>query len=560
MGLSFGIVVDERSFFAWHTACIQKLEELGHANLRCVISCSNALVADNETEYMRRLGSMGSSSYRTDGFRPLLRPGVTLLNLQIGAGEQVETAVRDMRLDLVLDLTTSADPCIRGESTSFGTWKFLFGDLTTFSSPAVGFWEIYHERAVTAAALVKLSSGDSITALKTGYLVTLHHSLDKNIEAVLKMTVEWPARACQELALGDPCQTELSSFVRTTPRLGYPTNAEFDRLRRIMTRNRRRRYLANRLYRQDWNIASLSASPQSYIGKEASADIDCIHPYERRRFLADPFAFTRASKRYVLCEDFVYHEGRGVISIAEVNKTGYSQLRTIISSQHHLSYPQVFEHNGEVYCLPESVAERKVQLYRARAFPDAWETFGMPIIENFAAVDSTIVKVQERWWLFCTNFDEGYHSHLYLWYSDDLFGKWTPHPRNPVKIDVRSAGPAGPLFWHEGALYRPAQDCSKVYGGCIHLNRILRLNETAFQEEVVGTITPPREGYTEGIHTISGTDGFWIVDVMRTVFNPRGPWAITTDVLKTALMACGFSEQGLRRFSAWVRPPRRRPH
>ena len=74
--------------------------------------------------------------------------------------------------------------------------------------------------------------------------------------------------------------------------------------------------------------------------------------------------------------------------------------------------------------------------------------------------------------LFCTNLDEGYHSHLYIFYADELLGPWRPHSKNPVKIDVRSAGPAGPFFWYEGALYRPTQDCSRLYGGCINITRI----------------------------------------------------------------------------------------
>ena len=40
-----------------------------------------------------------------------------------------------------------------------------------------------------------------------------------------------------------------------------------------------------------------------------------------------------------------------------------------------------------------------------------------------------------------------------------------------VKTDVRSARPAGTPFVYQGELYRPAQDCSRTYGGSIVIHR-----------------------------------------------------------------------------------------
>ena len=61
---------------------------------------------------------------------------------------------------------------------------------------------------------------------------------------------------------------------------------------------------------------------------------------------------------------------------------------------------------------------------------------------------------------------------LHIWWSDDLFGQWRPHAANPVKIDARSARPAGTPFVHAGTLYRPAQDCSHTYGGAVAICRV----------------------------------------------------------------------------------------
>ena len=36
-----------------------------------------------------------------------------------------------------------------------------------------------------------------------------------------------------------------------------------------------------------------------------------------------------------------------------------------------------------------------------------------------------------------------FDDELHLFHADRLLGDWQPHPRNPVKSDVRSARPAG---------------------------------------------------------------------------------------------------------------------
>ena len=119
-------------------------------------------------------------------------------------------------------------------------------------------------------------------------------------------------------------------------------------------------------------------------------------------------------------------------------------------------------------------------------------------------VDSTVFEHDNRWWLICTNAGDGRDDKLLVWHADSLFGPWQPHALNPVKIDIRSARPAGTPFMHDGHLYRPAQDCSATYGGRIVINRVTRLTPTAFEEEAYRTIDPVADGqYNRGLHTLS---------------------------------------------------------
>jgi hypothetical protein len=61
---------------------------------------------------------------------------------------------------------------------------------------------------------------------------------------------------------------------------------------------------------------------------------------------------------------------------------------------------------------------------------------------------------------------------LHLAFADDLLGEWKMHPQNTIKSDITSARSAGEIFMYNNALFRPAQNCGKTYGGSIVINKI----------------------------------------------------------------------------------------
>jgi len=188
----------------------------------------------------------------------------------------------------------------------------------------------------------------------------------------------------------------------------------------------------------------------------------------------------------------------------------------------HLSYPYLLEHEGEIYCVPESAAAREVRLYRGAPFPSRWVRVAT-LLRDFPAADSTLFEHEGRWWLFCCNAEDGRWSKLFAWYADDLLGPWRPHAQRPLKIDIRSARPGGTPFTHAGALYRPAQDCSRVYGGRVVIQRVLELTPTSFAEEPVRFVEPdPRGPYPHGLHTLSRAGRRTLVDGKRHRFCWQG--------------------------------------
>ena len=85
---------------------------------------------------------------------------------------------------------------------------------------------------------------------------------------------------------------------------------------------------------------------------------------------------------------------------------------------------------------------------------------------------------------------------------------------------MRSSRPAGTPFRIEGALYRPAQDCSRTYGGAVAINRVDELSPTGFEERLVTRLCPDPAGpYPTGLHTICAAGDQTIIDGKRQEFS-----------------------------------------
>jgi len=520
---TYGIVTADGVLRAWQRACINKLDESGLSQLRCIIDAKTSPQERQQREAFDRF-ARGALSLAQEPLRDLIAEYPQAVSMEVSglsfAAAQMH-ALQTSALDFVLCFGPRQLGLQISTTPKFGVWVFSHGDITKFESPLAGFWELYYDHDVTGAALLALTGADVMgVVLKAGYLRTVRTSFERNADFVLNELAMWPTHVCRDLSAGLASYSADKPQPKAPATFGFPTAAQCRSVRARARKNRAKQQFQQRFYLPDWTIGVLDASPADFVGTEAQAGVSEILPYERGRFVADPFVIHRAGKAFVFCELYLYKKNRGVIAVSEWEAPGVRRLTTVIEEPYHLSYPQVFEHDGSVYCLPESVDQKKVCLYKAIDFPYRWENVHT-LLEDFAAVDSTLLQFQNRWWLFCTNLDEGYHSHLYIWSSDDLFGPWKPHPRNPVKIDVRSSGPAGPFFSNKGQLYRPAQDCARVYGGLVRINRVDVLSETDFKETVVGAIRPPRGRYDRGIHTVASSQGLCMVDVLRDVFEPR---------------------------------------
>jgi hypothetical protein len=234
-----------------------------------------------------------------------------------------------------------------------------------------------------------------------------------------------------------------------------------------------------------------------------------------RTFWADPFPVTHQAVQYLFFEQYRYARGLGELMVSTWSEEGWSAPSVVLSEAWHLSYPNVFEHNGEHYMLPEMASAGRVDLYVADQFPNSWRVLAT-LIPEIEAVDPTLHFQDGVWWLFVSTSLHGSGSaDLLLFFATTITGPYSPHPQNPISRDCRVARPAGHLFRDEGALIRPAQDCAVRYGRGVVFQEVSVLTTTHYCEHTVSYQPPTWTHKLEGAHTYNRDGDLEVTDGLR---------------------------------------------
>lgn len=274
---------------------------------------------------------------------------------------------------------------------------------------------------------------------------------------------------------------------------------------------------------EDLDAASLAA---------ARGRITWLPDAGRWRYLADPFGLVRGDALHLFVEAFDYRVKRANI---ERHEFGLADLRwrgrtTVLDQPFHLSYPQVFEHEGETWMVPESFQAGEIALYRAADDSlDHWER-ECALLGGVPGADASLIEYEGRWWMFYTLVGPGARDQreLHVAHAPALAGPWTPLPTNPVRVNREGARPAGrPFVGRDGVLTLPVQDSSTGYGGATRLLRFpvltpQRVDIQAGTERLTGDLAS--DSHTAGLHTLNGCGAFTLIDVKRIDHSRGKQW------------------------------------
>lgn len=476
-----GVVLDERNVPRWHEAAMQQIEQLGFCDVIALTRepgggrPGGLLYNLYELIDRRVFGSDHDPLARV----PLRRPAVPL----------AEISTQD--LDVVVCLAPHASPAELAGHARLGAWS-LHGEAQLL-------WKMYDADFVAPIALRSTTPADGERTIYRSVIQADHVSLHRGRCRAARRAAQLPARGLR--GLHEPAQVE-----EPDPGRSVPTNAMMVRLLWRVASGVLRRRASGWLREKQWFIAY----------RRGSAPPTPILP-PAGRFYADPFLFQRDGRRYVFFEDYDSTSGRAVICYLEIDEHGrHCSPQLALRQDCHLSYPFVFAEGDDIYMLPETAGHRTVELYRAARFPDEW-TLERVLLRDVTATDATLLRQEDRWWLFVAVALDGGRpvDELCLFSSGSLHGEWEPHPLNPVVSDVRSARPAGRILSRDGQLVRPAQDCSEAYGGRLVFNRIDVLSRTEYREEPIGAIEPAVDTGNLRTHSYDSDGTYEVLDGFR---------------------------------------------
>lgn len=245
-------------------------------------------------------------------------------------------------------------------------------------------------------------------------------------------------------------------------------------------------------------------------------------PNPPHRFWADPFVWHREGRDYLFVEDFDRRLGQAHLSVLEIDGQGQvHELGACLREPFHLSYPFLFEWQGQLCMCPETSAARQIRVYRCDDFPLRWSLAAV-LMDQVSAADSMLLNRDGRWWLL-TNLDASggieHCTELHVFWADSpLSTQWTPHPGNPVITDATRARNGGLVQQVDGVIHRVSQiQRHGVYGAGFRVNALETLSPSAFAEHELARHepVPHDEGDEMGAHHLSSNGRWTVSDHLR---------------------------------------------
>jgi len=569
--IRFGIMCRGTTFAAWQASCLQKLLDLDYVELELLIIDKDDNSGIFTFKQIRKLNPRRVLwsvfqffvNRRSWALRMVDMSGklaqIPSMSCKVASkgkfsqyfSEHDVREIRNYNLDFILRFGFDT---VRGEilnSSRFGIWSFHHDDEQKYRGGPPGFWEIYKGDSVTGAILQRLTDRlDRGIILKKGFFKTIETSYTLNRDATYFGSVDWPAQVCIDIRNGVGHYLEASPSQTMAPIFRHPSNLQMLVFSVRVVLNILKVLYDRLLFYDEWGIGVVDKPANEFLTPGARPEVQWLSPSTVTKYGADPFAIQKDNHLHLFFEEYDYRVSKGCISTTRLPQTSILKSKVAINEPFHMSYPYLLWYEGEIYCVPETYQAKQIRLYKAIDFPESW-VLVKTLIEGMAAVDSTIFQYNGHWWLFATDGDSGANFILKIWYAQSLCGPWKPHANNPVKVDIRSARPAGTPFIHNGDLYRPSQDNSKIYGQRIVINRVVCLTPVEFKEEQVSVIESYKNSpYPDGIHTLSAADQVTIIDGMKRSFVVKSRVILMRKV--RVALACVKQDNAIRCFSRIV--------
>ena len=236
---------------------------------------------------------------------------------------------------------------------------------------------------------------------------------------------------------------------------------------------------------------------------------------------ADPFLVEYQGRIYLFAEIFLYKSERNGVIGYSIYENGEFGAWTVTMDRHwHLSYPNVFVYDGNLYMCPESWQKDEIEIYQLIKFPNHWEKT-ISLSCNGKYVDTTFLRIGEETYMF--TFQPDFHQYGGTLLQCQVKEEGLSRFRALTK-DKSRARPAGNFIVEKGKIVRVSQDSSKGYGCGLVFSEVDSMWPDYREHEVKRVLAKdiPMEKNGRkyiGVHTYNRCQGLEVVDLKYTCYS-----------------------------------------
>lgn len=272
-----------------------------------------------------------------------------------------------------------------------------------------------------------------------------------------------------------------------------------------------------------WNIGILHQPISALLEPEPSMNIRWLSAPSNGNQRMEPFGYTAPDGQL----NVLYRKkdrSKAFDTVARLRPKSDSVLkrsRSMLTTQADLEYPFVLERPDGAYVVIGYPHQGRTELFKVASTNDGLDH--LKILLHRALSSPTLTEFDGRWWLFGTDPDAA-DTVLLAFHSDRFSGPYTAHTRNPLKIGPVGTRPAGTMFMHEGALWRPALDPTLTDSTAVILNKVEVLTPDEFLETPFKRIDGFRGTvYGNGVRTLCAMGDITLIDGVRLATPSRPP-------------------------------------
>ena len=408
---------------------------------------------------------------------------------------------------------------IRGELLNvpkYGIWSFHHADNSINRGGPPGFWEIVLKQTSVGVTLQKLTPELDGGLVIDKAFYNRHWSVIKTNQDIFEGSVSILFKNIKNLQNNtfNPKNSELYfNPLYKVPNLGFVLRYSFNfystLIRKIL------QLINYQIFGTRYNCWTL------FIGKGSFLDSTLfrLKPVKmpKNEFWADPFIFKHKDKDYIFFENYDYKSKKGKISCGRVNNSQLIDVVDVIEKEYHISYPFIFKEDNNIFLIPETSENNRLEIYKCVDFPFNWELHST-VFEGEKIIDASIyICKNKNKWLFLNkpagiNAPDSSDLYIYKVNSDD-FKELEPHKNNPVIINSKVARNGGAIFEYKNEIYRPSQaNIEGIYGRGLNINKIKKLTIDEYIEETIIMAKPNFDKGLIAMHHLHQSNDIFVID------------------------------------------------